>query len=141
MVHLWILFCRSVLEQSCVVWHASLTQENIENLERTQKSFAKIVLKEKYVSYEQALTILNLENLEERRTNLCVKFAKSGIKYQKLDDLFPVKEKKHKMEIREENKYEVIFSNTERLKNSSIPAIQNYLNDDYKQTRKKRKCG
>ena len=25
MVHLWIVFCRSVLEQSCVVWHSSLT--------------------------------------------------------------------------------------------------------------------
>ena len=85
--------------------------------------------------------ILNLDNLEERRSNLCVKFAKSGIKYQKLDDLFPVKEKKHKMEVRQDNKYEVTFSNTERLKNSSIPTIQHYLNDDYKETRKKRKCG
>ena len=69
------------------------------------------------------------------------RFAKSGIKYQKLDDLFPVKEKQHKMKIRDESKYEVIFSNTERLKNSSIPTMQNYLNDDYKQTKKKRKCG
>ena len=40
MVHFWILFCRSILEQSCVVWGPSLTQENIEDLERTQKSFA-----------------------------------------------------------------------------------------------------
>ena len=29
MAHFWILFCRSVLEQSCVVWGPSLTQENI----------------------------------------------------------------------------------------------------------------
>ena len=28
MSHFWILFCRSVLEQSCVVWGSSLTQEN-----------------------------------------------------------------------------------------------------------------
>jgi hypothetical protein len=27
MVHLWTVFCRSVVEQSCVVWHSSLTQE------------------------------------------------------------------------------------------------------------------
>ena len=52
MVHLWILFCRSVLEQSCVVWGTSLTQENLEDLERTQKTFAKLVLKEKYKNYE-----------------------------------------------------------------------------------------
>ena len=49
LVHIWILFCRSILEQSCVVWGPSLTQENIEDLERTQKSFAKLVLKEKHV--------------------------------------------------------------------------------------------
>ena len=45
MVHLWILFCRSILEQSCVVWGTSLSQENIANLERTQKTFTKLVLK------------------------------------------------------------------------------------------------
>ena len=45
MVHLWTLFCRSVLEQSCAVWHSSLTQENTDDLERTQKTFAKMVLR------------------------------------------------------------------------------------------------
>ena len=42
MVHMWILFCRSVLEQSCFVWGTSLTQENIANLERTQKRLQKL---------------------------------------------------------------------------------------------------
>ena len=83
MVHLWILFCRSVLEQSCVLWNNSLTLENIENLERPQKSFAKMVLKEKYKNYENALIILNLETLEKRRAELCLKFAKAGIKHKK----------------------------------------------------------
>ena len=55
MVHLWIIFCRSVLEQSCVVWTTSITQENIEDIERTQKTFAKLVLREKYQNYENAL--------------------------------------------------------------------------------------
>ena len=48
MVHLWTVLSRSVLEQSCAVWSSSLTQENIDDLERTQKSFAKLVLKERY---------------------------------------------------------------------------------------------
>ena len=61
MVHLWILFCRSVLEQSCVVWGTSITQENKDDLERTQKTFAKLVLKDKYEDYENALMILNLD--------------------------------------------------------------------------------
>ena len=35
----WKIYCVSVLEQSCVVWGSSLTQENIENLKRTQKNW------------------------------------------------------------------------------------------------------
>ena len=41
MVHLWVVFCRSVVEQSCVVWHSSLTKENNDDLARTQKTFQK----------------------------------------------------------------------------------------------------
>ena len=41
MVHFWIVFCRSVLEQSCELWHASLTQENKDDFERTQKIITK----------------------------------------------------------------------------------------------------
>ena len=45
MVHLWFVFCRSVVEQSCVVWHSSLTKENSDDIERTQKTFSKMILK------------------------------------------------------------------------------------------------
>ena len=48
--------------------------------------------------------------------------------------------KKHKMETRETDKYQVEFANTKRLKTSSIPSMQNFLNEDAKNT-KKRKCG
>ena len=109
MVHLWIVFCRSVLEQSCVVWHSSLTQENNEELERCQKIFTKLVLKEKYKDYEDALIKLNLDSLHSRRQFLCEKFAKSGIKHKKLDDLFPETDKKLKMETRNQEKFVVKF--------------------------------
>ena len=128
MVHLWILFCRSVIEQSCVVWTTSLTQENIEDLERTQKTFAKLVLREKYQNYEEALLKLNLDSLEVRRTNLCLKFAQTGIKNKTLSDLFPINEKTHKMKTRDDNKYKVNFANTGRLKDASIISMQNMLN-------------
>ena len=42
----YILFIRSLLEQSAVVWHSSLNQENIDDLERVQKSALKIILKQ-----------------------------------------------------------------------------------------------
>ena len=130
MVHMWILFCRSVLEQSCVVWGTSLTQKNIENLERTQKTFAKTVLKEKYKDYDNALTHLNLDSLESRRKQMCLKFAKQGIKNNTLNDLFQVNDKLHNMKTREDNVYKVNFANTDRLKNSSVICMQNWLNED-----------
>ena len=36
LTHLWITYCRSVLEQSAVVWSSSLSEENKNDLERTQ---------------------------------------------------------------------------------------------------------
>ena len=132
MVHIWILFCRSVLEQSCVVWGTNLTKENIEDLERTQKSFSKLILKEKYQDYENALILLNLDSLETRRKHMCLKFAKSGIKNNTLQDLFPINDKVHQMNTRTNNKYKVNFANTGRLKNASVISMQNILNEDAK---------
>ena len=65
--NIYILYVRSLLEQSCTVWHSGLTEENAQDLERIQKTALKIILQEKYISYEKALTILDLETLEERR--------------------------------------------------------------------------
>ena len=130
MTHFWTLFCRSVLEQSCVVWGSSLTQENKDNLERTQKTFAKLVLKEKYKNYELALNILNLETLENRRTILTKRFAVNGIMNNTLTDLFPLNKKKHEMKKRKPDLYKVNFANTERLKNASVITMQKLLNQE-----------
>ena len=86
-------------------------------------------MKEKYNNYEDSLRILNLDSLEIRRNYLHLKFAQSGIKNDKLNDLFPLNEKNHKMQTRNNEKYEVMFANTNRLKNSSIITMQNMLNN------------
>ena len=67
---------------------------------------------------------------------MCLKFAKSGIKNGKLNDLFPVNEKTHKMKTKDDEKYKVKFANTDRLKNASIITMQNMLNDDAKTNEK-----
>ena len=64
MVHLWKIFCRSILEQTCVLWDSGLTEQNRTDLERTQKTFTKLVLQEEYTDYKSALLILQLETLE-----------------------------------------------------------------------------
>ena len=87
MVHLWKVYCLSILEQSCVVWGSSISEENKEDLERTQKYFAKLVLKDKYKNYNSALWYLNLEKLSLKREKLMIRFGKSSIENKKLHKL------------------------------------------------------
>ena len=75
----YILFVRSILEQSCTVWHSSLTERNTNDLERVQKSATKIILQENYIGYENALARLGLENLKSRREGFCLDFAKKNV--------------------------------------------------------------
>ena len=91
LVNIYILYLRSVLEQSCQVWHHSITEEEISDLERVQKVAFILILKESYICYEQALAELNLETLDERRERLCLNFAKKCLKYEKTWDMFPLK--------------------------------------------------
>ena len=44
---IYILYVRSILEQSCVVWNSSLSEENIEDLERVQKAAVRVMLGQK----------------------------------------------------------------------------------------------
>lgn len=37
-----VLYIRCTLEQSCVVWHSSRTQQNSDNLERVQEAAVRI---------------------------------------------------------------------------------------------------
>ena len=101
-------------------------------LRKDTKNVCKNLLRDKYVHYENALLMLNLETLSQRRSNLSLKFAKSGIKFSTLDDLFPTNKKEHNMKTRECEKFQVQFSNTDRLKKSSIPSMQSYLNEEDK---------
>ena len=70
----------------------------------------------------------NLDSLQERRNYLTPKFAQSGLKYNKLNDLLPENHNIHDMEMRKTDKFKVQFANTERLKKSSIIHMQKQLN-------------
>ena len=59
---------------------------------------------------------------------LCLKFAKNSTKNDKTDKFFPLKNKKHKMKKRINEKFLVKFAKTERFKKSSIPYMQRLLN-------------
>ena len=126
--NIYILYVRSILEQSCVVWNSSLTMENSNDLERVQKAAVRIILGNKYENYEQGLEEFDLQKLTERRNELCLKFAQKCTQSDKTESLFPLKVKNHDMEVRKPEKFIVKHANTERLKKSAIPNMQRMLN-------------
>ena len=108
------------------MWDSGLTNQNIENLERT---FVKLIMEENYQNYTSSLKFLNLETLETRRKKISVKFARTSISDGHFADLFPKRTKTHKMETRNIDKYKVFHANTERYKNSPILTMQRMLNE------------
>ena len=128
MKDVYFLFVRSLLEQSATVWHSSLTEENVNDLERVQKSAVKIILGDRYSGYKKSLVKLDMLSLSERREQLCLNFAKKCLKNSKTKSMFPENEKTHSMKTRNEEKYFVQHANTERLKKCSIIYMQNLLN-------------
>ena len=127
---IYILFIRSILDQSAVVWSSSLTCENKNDLERIQKSALRVILGNDYKDYSSALNQLGLLTLEERRNNLCLNFAKKCTKSEKIKHIFPLNEQKHKMKTRKKEKYKVQIAKTDRLKKSAIINMQHLLNDE-----------
>ena len=94
-----------------------------------QKTFEKLVLRQNYKTYENSLLKLNLDYLESRRIAVCLKFAQAGIKNKKIDDLFPMTEKLHKMKTRGNDQCKVQFANINWMKNLSIITMQKMLNE------------
>ena len=130
---IYIQYIRSIIEQSCILWHSSLSQENIVDIERLQKNACRTILKKSYINYENALDILNLDTLEERRVKLSLTFAKNCRKTIETKDLFKHREKNHIMDLRSSEQFYVNNSNTQRYQNSAVPYMQRLLNKDFKE--------
>ena len=52
---IYTTYIRSVIEQSAVVWHSSLSAKNRKDLERVQKAAIKVILGRKYSTYTKAI--------------------------------------------------------------------------------------
>ena len=113
------------------MWHSSLTKENRQDLERVQKAALKVILKSEYKDYEDALKLSRLQSLEDRREQLSLRFVKKSLKNATFTKLFPLKNPKHVMSVRNPLKYMINKANTERYKNSAIPYLQRLLNREH----------
>ena len=133
LVNIYILYIRSLVEQNVAVWNSTITQEEVEDIERVQKVAVRIILKDDYTTYANALEYLNLETLQVRRHSLCLRFAKQCLKNEKMAEMFP-QNPGYNAKVRYSEKYEVKFANNNRLRDSSIPDLQRLLNEDNRQS-------
>ena len=129
LIKIYIIYVRSLLEISCVVWASSLTEQQITKLERIQKVALRIILGESYQCYEHALTSTKLQTLQERRKDLCLTFAKKSLSNNRTKDIFPLNTVTTDTTTRHREKYCVQMARTDRLAESAIPYMQRLLNN------------
>ena len=126
LLQIYMLYIRSVVEQSCVVWGSSITEQEKCDIERVQKIAFRIIYKDKYKCYENALSLSNLPTLSERRYKLMVNFATKCLKNDRTSHMFP-RNKIKKTRLTET--YKVPYARTERYKKSAIPTMARLLNE------------
>ena len=121
------LFIRSLLEYCSVAFHSRLTQEDIQDLERVQKTSLKVILGDQYLDYPSALAKCGLESLYSRRESRCLDFALRCVKHPVNSRLFPLNQVPAN-DLRQTEKFEVNFAKTGTYQKSAIPYCQRLLN-------------
>ena len=131
MITIYVLFIRSVIEQSSVVWSSSITVGEMAFLERTQKVALRIIFGQSYLSYENALKLANLPKIEDRYQTLLFRFALKCTKSEKTKNMFPLAD--NIIRTRNQEKFEVPMARKERFLKSAIPTMARLLNNHQRQ--------
>ena len=138
LVHIYILYIRSVLEYCSVLWHSTLTGDQSQNLEKVQKTCLKVILGSQYENYTIALDTCGLQLLSERREHRCLKFGLKCLLHPVHHRMFPVNSQvlSDPYDTRSREHFVVSKARTDSYKLSAIPYIQRKLNDHVKNQKK-----
>ena len=90
LIHIYILYVRSLVEYCSVVWHSTLTKQESDNIENIQKLSMKIILGQDYLTYESALEYTGLQRLSQRSEIHCLKFGLQSLLHPVNNKMFPV---------------------------------------------------
>ena len=132
---IWQQKGRSILEFASPVFFSRLTIEQSEQIENCQRKAFTIILSTEYRSYNVSLVTLGQERLSTRRVSAALRFGQKCVNNPKHADMFPLNELSCNVFLRDNlmtrNKlYKEYYCNTNRLYNSSLPAITRLLNQD-----------
>ena len=129
LIHVYVLYIRSVLEQSSVLWSSSLTESDSSAIERAQKCALRNIFGASYKSYSASLIRSQLPTLKTRRALLNERFSEKCIRNPKTSDMFPQNEKVYNS--RKTEKFKVQHARSERLAKSALPMMARALNSKY----------
>ena len=140
MIDVYFKQIRCVLELAVAVWTPNLTKGESNQLERVQKCALHVIMGDMYLSYDQSRNILGVEKLSDRRSSLCLNFAKRAEKNPKYSSWFKPAEEavapnmntRSDKTLVQTKKTPVPFR-TDRYKKSPIPFLTELLNDHYVQ--------
>ena len=124
LIDVYVKQCRSILELAVPAWSPGLTVGNSNQIERVQKAALAIIMGEKYSSYSNALHKLDMETLVDRRTALCLSFAKKAYKSEKFSEWFT--ESETDLQLAE------VTVRTARYWKSPLPYLTDLLNNELK---------
>ena len=124
---IYLLKIRSLLEYASPVFHSSLTTEQSNMLESTQKKALAIIYGKDYKSYDTALKLAKIERLDVRRQDISLNFVKKCLKNQRHSMMFP-RAQNTRTSSRNPRPFIELRCNTTRFFKSAIPAMTRLLN-------------
>ncbi|KAI8479751.1 hypothetical protein Bbelb_424990 [Branchiostoma belcheri] len=123
-------FVRPVVEYAAPVWHGGLTRDQRKKIENIQRRAAKIMLGRNYHGYSSACEVLHLQTLDDRRSTLCLKFAKKLLSSEEYRGWLPeLRGDVSGRVTRQRNQLDRLPVHTERYRNSPIPFLTSLLNN------------
>ena len=131
LIDVYKLFIRSLLEYCCVAFHSSLNLDNIQDIERIQKTALRVIFGEDYQDYQSALRQSGLDTLHSIRASRCLNFALKCVKHPLNSRLFPLQQTPVN-DLRQTEKFVVNFTKTSTYQKSTIPYCQKLLNEHFR---------
>ena len=98
-------------------------------MELVQHKATNIILNDYTSTYEKRLELCKLESLQTRWQKQFVKFAKSAVQSERLQNLFQPNDPPHHMSLRKDLILKVPFCRTERLRRSAVMSIIRVINE------------
>ena len=129
LIKIYTTYIRPLLEYCSPVFHAGLTAQQAQQIERVQKRALKIIAGYD-LSYRQILESLNLETLADRRQKLCLRLGKQILKSHVHRTLLPeLRGTISGRSTRRQNTLQT-FRCGARLRRSTIPLLTTLINSD-----------